>query len=95
MVGAETKKSLGPVGRRVFKRGEKLEMVSTEKHYSVPEVAKMWKLSDEKIRELFRDEPGVLKLDCPETLRKRGYCTLRIPQSVLDRVHQRLHGKAA
>jgi len=28
----------------------------------------------------------------PETLRKRGYCTLRIPESVLNRVHQRLHG---
>jgi len=70
-------------------------MVSTEKHYSVPEVAKMWKLSDEKIRELFRDEPGVLKLNCPVTLRKRGYCTLRIPESVLTRVHQRLHGNAA
>ena len=74
---------------------EKAGMVATERHYSVPEVAKMWKLSDEKVREIFRNEPGVLKLNCPETLRKRGYCTLRIPESVLKRVHERLHGKVA
>ena len=72
-----------------------MEMVATEKHYTVAEVAEKWGLSDEKVRELFRDEPGVLKLACPETLRKRGYCTLRIPESVLNRLHQRLHGRAA
>ncbi len=68
-------------------------MVATERHYVVSEVVKMWRFSDEKIRELFRNEPGVLKLNCPETLHKRGYCSLSIPESVLNRVHERLHGK--
>ncbi len=70
-------------------------MVATEKHYTVPEVAKWWGFSDEFIRQIFRDEPGVLKSDRPETLHKRGYRTIRIPESVLNRVHQRLHVKAA
>jgi hypothetical protein len=62
-------------------------MAALERHYSVAEVASLWNLSHDSIRRLFRDKPGVLKLDSPERLRKRGYCVLRIPESVVQKVH--------
>jgi hypothetical protein len=63
---------------------------STERHYAVQDVAELWKLSKTMIRDLFRNEPGVLKAERPGTRFKRVYVTLRIPQSVLDRVHRRM-----
>jgi hypothetical protein len=65
---------------------------ATERHYSVAEVAEMWQLSPNAVRKLFQNEPGVLALGEPRPKygRRRGYVTLRIPQSVLDRVHRRL-----
>jgi len=38
---------------------------------------------------MFEQEEGVLQWGSPETRRKRGYITLRIPESVLIRVHQK------
>ena len=60
-----------------------------ERHYSVAEVAKMWALSEKTVRRMFGDEDGVLNWGAPETSRKRGYRTLRIPESVLHRVHRK------
>lgn len=67
-------------------------MPANEPHYSVKDVAEMWKLSDEAIRRLFRAEPGVIKLAADERYRrrKRDYVTIRIPESVLVRVHEKL-----
>ena len=64
-----------------------------EQHYSVTEVAKMWALSEKTIRRMFEEEPGVLQWGSPETRRKRGYQTLRIPESVLLRVHEKRQQK--
>lgn len=61
-----------------------------EKHYSSAEVAEIWGLSVDYIRELFRGEPDVLVLD-RTGLNK--YKTLRIPESVMIRVHRR-HSQA-
>ena len=63
-----------------------------ERHYRPHEVAEMWGLSVKVIREIFSSEPGVLKVDRLETRNKRGYCTMRIPESVVVRVHKRLTG---
>ena len=63
-----------------------------ERHYSPDEVAEMWGLSVKVIRQIFSSEPGVLKVDRPETRNKRGYCTMRIPESVVMRVHKKLTG---
>jgi hypothetical protein len=63
-----------------------------ERHYRPDEVAEMWGLSVKVIRQIFSNEPGVLKLDRPERRNKRGYCTMRIPESVVVRVHKRLTG---
>jgi hypothetical protein len=62
-----------------------------EKHYTPAEIADMWALSQDAIRRLFRDEPGVLAMKNS----KRGtrvYTTMRIPESVAKRVHRRQSG---
>jgi hypothetical protein len=62
-------------------------ILALEKHYTAREVAKVWGVSVDLVRSLFRDEPDVLALDRT----KRGkYITLRIPESVMIRVHRRL-----
>ena len=61
-----------------------------ETHYTVQEVAEKWHLSEAVVRRLFQNEPGVIKIEAPERRFKRGYCTLRIPESVAERVHARL-----
>jgi hypothetical protein len=60
-----------------------------EQHYLPEEVAEMWGVSANTIRRLFEDEPDVLFIDRPEKMHKRGYCTMRIPESVVARVHNR------
>ena len=61
---------------------------ATEPHYSPLAVAKLWGISVDKARRLFRDVPGVLKIGNVTTrCGKHEYVTLRIPQSVLERVH--------
>lgn len=62
-----------------------------ERHYSVGEVAELWGLSTDMIRKIFDQEPGVIALGNGTRLRgRRRYVTLRIPESVLQRVHRRL-----
>ena len=61
-----------------------------EKHYSIGEVAKMWGWSQNTIRRMFANEPGILEWGTEETRFKRSYTTLRIPESVMARVHRRL-----
>ncbi len=51
-----------------------------EQHYTVPQLAKRWGLSD---------------IARPERMNKRRYVTLSVPESVAKRVHERLHGVAA
>jgi len=63
---------------------------AAEAHYSVQQVAAKWGLSDDAVRELFVREPGVLVIGHGGGRGKRAYRTLRIPDSVLQRVHRRL-----
>jgi hypothetical protein len=65
-----------------------------ERHYAVTEIAEMWNLSVDKVRELFEGEPGVLVIGERSPRHKRRYVTLRVPQSVLERVHCRLSLKS-
>ena len=62
----------------------------TEKHYSVAELANIWKLSQNTVRRIFENEPGVIKWGDSETRFKRRYITLRIPETVVLRVHRQL-----
>jgi hypothetical protein len=61
-----------------------------EHHYSPAELAKAWGVSVETVRCIFRDEAGVLKIGRGASKAKRGYFTLRIPESVAERVHRRM-----
>jgi hypothetical protein len=62
-----------------------------ERHWSAAELATLWGLSEDLLRRLFADEPGVLHISRPVKgkARLRAYTTLRIPQSVVERVHRR------
>ncbi len=57
-----------------------------EKHYSPSEVAALWGISVDMARDLFRNQPDVLAL---ERTGSKKYVTLRIPEAVLVRVHNR------
>jgi len=72
-----------------------ISATALERHFTVAEVAALWNLSDDTIRNLFRDMPGVVKLGSHERRHKRGYLSLRIPESVVQKVHAELRGKVA
>ena len=59
-----------------------------ERHYTPNQLATLWGVDAETIRNIFRNEAGVLKLQKDNA--KRAYVTLRIPESVAEKVHRRL-----
>lgn len=61
-----------------------------ERHYTPEEIAKAWGVSADTVRRVFEDEPGVLLIENHRAGSRRRYRTLRIPASVVDRVHRRL-----
>jgi hypothetical protein len=64
---------------------------AAEYHHTVKELGGMWRLSTATITRMFRDEPGVLKIGEARGRRgRRSYTTLRIPESVVQRVYRRL-----
>ena len=70
--------------------GVEVSPLVKEKHYSPDDLAELWGVSVDSIRRIFRDEPGVLKMGDKSPKHKRQYLTLRIPESVAERVHTRL-----
>ncbi len=76
---------------RMVRRDSRTSIV-LEKHCSVSELSKQWGFSENTIRRLFRKEPGVIKIVHQETLHKRGYTSMRIPERIAQRVHRRLQG---
>ncbi|MGH9345558.1 MAG: hypothetical protein ACRD19_17560, partial [Terriglobia bacterium] len=61
-----------------------------ERHYTVDEAAELWNLSRDVITRLFEAEAGVVVIENRRLGSRRRHRTLRIPQSVLERVHRRL-----
>jgi hypothetical protein len=59
-------------------------------YYTIDEIAAIWKVSRDSVRKIFRRESGVLAFSAPRRPGKRSYTTLRVPQSVLERVHRKL-----
>lgn len=51
--------------------------ICAEKHYSVSGLASSWQLSENTIRRMFENEPGVLKWGTTEGGFKRRYITMR------------------
>jgi hypothetical protein len=70
-----------------------LPSASLERHYSPEELSQIWNLSADTVRRLFEREPGVLVIERSRS-RARRYRTLRIPESVAQRVHRRLSNPA-
>ncbi len=68
-----------------------------ERHYKPSEIAEAWQMSEDSIRRIFQDEPGVLKIGEGTHVAGRKYVRrrfkLRIPESVLARVRERLLNK--
>jgi hypothetical protein len=60
-----------------------------EHHYSVQELATAWNLSDDTIRRMFENEPDVQVIERCGRTSKRRFRTLRIPESVAQRVYTR------
>jgi transcriptional regulator GlxA family with amidase domain len=60
-----------------------------ERHFSVDELAALWGMSDDFVRRLFLHESGVVVFFHYRPGR-RVYRTLRIPESVAQRVHRRM-----
>ena len=66
-----------------------------ERHYTVPELAKAWHMSQAKVRSWFVNESGVIRYGVGKLTksRKRTYVSLRIPESVARHVHRRHTGR--
>lgn len=67
-----------------------ISTTATERHFTVEEISELWNLSRDTIRRLFLNEDGVLKISRPGNRYKRTHNTLRIPESVMCRVHRRM-----
>jgi hypothetical protein len=61
-----------------------------ERHFSVAEISKAWSLSEDTVRRLFDPEPGIIVIAALKRRGKRAYRTIRIPQSIAERVYHRL-----
>jgi hypothetical protein len=96
LYGAVPEPCRRPAERPVYARthGSSASTVSDEQHFTVPEVAALWRVSKETVRKMFLEEPGVLKFGHAEQFRarKRQYVSLRIPHSVMRAVHRRNSG---
>jgi hypothetical protein len=73
---------------KVSDRESERSCLMAERHYSPSELGKLWGVDAETIRNIFRNESDVLKLG--NSNGKRPYVTLRIPESVAERVHKKL-----
>jgi hypothetical protein len=62
--------------------------IAFEKHYKPQEVAELWGISASTVRRLFRGVPGVLEWGNDETRWSRKRKEMRIPASVVERVHE-------
>jgi hypothetical protein len=71
---------------------QRTKMASTHQPgglYSMQEIAALWAIGVDKARELFKNEPDVVKLQTPAKKGKRGYTTLRVPEKVEERLRMR------
>jgi hypothetical protein len=66
----------------------------SEHHFTAKEVAEAWNLSQDTIYRLFINEPGVVVLASERKKYRRIRRTLRIPESVKNRVYRRLQNVA-
>jgi AraC-like DNA-binding protein len=78
------------LGRRKVRQSPSDIAEREEQHYTPEALAERWGLSADTIRRLFQNEPGVLIVEHTRSHGRRRYRTMRIPESVAQRVHRRL-----
>jgi hypothetical protein len=66
-----------------------------ERHFTIAELSEAWGLAQDTIRGWFADEVGVLRIQHRLRKDKRGYTTLRVPESVARRVYRQRTGQKA
>lgn len=66
-----------------------------ERHYTLTELAKAWRISRRSLHPWFINEPGVIKFGAAKLTkgRKRVHVSLRVPESVARRVYRRRTGR--
>jgi hypothetical protein len=70
-------------------REQATDLDFAQRHYTVSQIADLWTLSPDAVRRLFEGEPGVLVLGGNQGRGRRRYTTLRIPESVVERVYRK------
>ena len=68
------------------------ENLATEQHYTAQQIAKAWALSETKIRRIFAQEGGVLRIGEPSRrvgrrLTRRMW-TIRVPETIARRIYE-------
>jgi hypothetical protein len=58
-----------------------------EEHYSIGDLARIWRVGRETVRKLVMDEPGVFRVQLGA---KQAMCRYSVPASVAKRIHTRL-----
>jgi len=59
-------------------------------HFSPAQIAEYWGVSEDTVRRLFENEPGVLAIETSNgRYRRRKYRVLRIPLAVVEQVHRK------
>ncbi len=72
---------------------ERKTPTALEEHFTVKELAAAWKLSQDTVLRMVRDEPGVLKINersgrlLARKMKRPPRVSLRIPASVARRIH--------
>jgi hypothetical protein len=64
--------------------------VAFEKHFTVDEVSELWGVSRATVVKMFTGIDGVLTFGREESRFKRQYISMRIPESLVKAVHQKL-----
>ena len=68
--------------------------IATERQYIPQEVAAIWNVSVDTVIRRFRSKPGVIEIGNDETLHKRRKTLMRIPESVVERIHESHRSKS-
>lgn len=85
--GTHTSRSDGPFGP------DDAALRLEERHYTVPELAEMWNLSREYVRQIVSRESGVTEWVRQGPGRRR-YRVLRVPRSVAERIYRKAGSRA-
>jgi len=64
---------------------------SFEEHFSLADLARIWRIGRETVRKLVMNEPGVVRIQLG---RKKSMCRYSVPASVAKRIHTRLTSPA-